>query len=81
MRGYPLQFVREQLGGDWMTQTMTDAFEILPGKADRLQPAFESDKAFEQYRNSLADAVRHDMERYRAARRKSEDNARHQRIH
>ena len=59
---------------------MTEALQLIPGKTDQSRPAFSSDREYEQYRENFADAVRPDLDRYRIARMKSEESARHHRV-
>ena len=63
-----------------MTQTMTETLQLIPGKADGSRPAFSSDREYEQFRREFAEAVRPDLDRYRIARQKSEESARHHRV-
>ena len=54
---------------------MYQTLELIPGQAAVSQPLFEQEADYQEFRRSFAEEVAPQLERFREARRQSEEDA------
>lgn len=55
---------------------MSKPLELIPNQRKKMQPFFESEKVYQEFRRSFAEEIKPNLEHFREARHQSEEKAR-----